>query len=294
MFSLFKKGLEKVSKSFQTVLGKLGDRPTPEALMQLEEVLLQADLGPQVVGEILKELRDERQKGRAPREIVKEILRAKLAGVDKEFPWGAGLQTILIVGVNGAGKTTTVAKLAGLFKRQGRNPMMGSADTFRAAANEQLAMWAQRAGVPLVESKSGGDPAAVAFDALKAAQARGHDTLLIDTAGRLHNKESLMAELQKIDKALGKLDPAAPQHRLLVVDGTLGLNSLMQAKVFHEAVKLSGLIVTKLDGSSKAGALVPIYQALRLPVYWVGLGEGMEDLQPFNLEEYLEGLIEAN
>ena len=291
MFELFKKGLARVSQGVSQLLNKLGDKPDAKSLEELEHALLEADLGPQAAAEIVAELKKTRQEGRTGAEIVKEILRRRLKGIDAPLTLREGLQTMMIVGVNGAGKTTTVAKLAARMKQKGRNPIIGSADTFRAAANDQLAAWAARAGVPLVESRLGADPAAVAWDALHAAQARGHDTLIIDTAGRLHTKDALMAELGKIEKVMKKLDASAPQHCYLVVDGTLGLNTLRQAKVFHEAVKLTGLIVTKLDGSSKAGALVGLYDTLKLPVYWVGLGEKIEELQEFDLEGYLAGLV---
>lgn len=291
MFSLFRQGLKKVSQGIQAVFNKIGDRPSAQTLEELEATLLQADLGPGATAAIVKELQGTRQSGRTPGEIAKEILSQRLEGIERPLKLEAGLQTILIAGINGAGKTTTVAKLAAAFKAQGRKPIIASADTFRAAANEQLAMWAQRAGVPLIESKSGGDPAAVAFDALSAAKTRGHDVLIIDTAGRLHTKEGLMTELQKIEKVLKKIDPAAPQHCWLVLDGSLGLNNLSQAEAFAKIINVTGLIITKLDGSAKAGFLVPLYEKLKLPVVWVGLGEKMEELQPFDKESYLEGLL---
>jgi fused signal recognition particle receptor len=291
VFSFIKKSLQAVSSGIQAAFKKLSDRPDAQSLEELETVLLAADLGLDATNAILGEVGNERQKNRSVSDIAKEVLRKRLEGIETPFHFDAGLQTILIVGINGAGKTTTVAKLAANFKAMGRNPLIASADTFRAAANEQLSSWAARAGVPLIESRTGADPAAVAFDALKAAQSRAHDTLIVDTAGRLHNKESLMTELTKIDKAIKKLDSKAPQHRLLVVDATLGLNSLAQAKAFSQAIKLSGLIVTKLDGSAKAGVLVPLFEELKLPVYFVGVGEKIDELKPFVLQEYLEGLL---
>lgn len=291
MFSLFKKGLERVSNSIVATLTKLGDRPDAQTLDKLEQTLLEADLGPMATEAIINELSAQRQQGRPTVEVLKECLRKRLAGVEKPFIPATGTQTVLIVGINGVGKTTTVAKLAYWAKAAGRRPLIASADTFRAAANEQLAIGAQKAGVALIESRTGADPAAVAFDALKATQARNNDMLIIDTAGRLHTKEKLMDELGKIDRALKKIDPSAPQHRLLVLDATLGLNTLAQAKAFAEAISLTGLIVTKLDGSAKAGAIVPLYEELRLPVYFVGLGEEIDELEEFSTAKYLDGLL---
>jgi fused signal recognition particle receptor len=291
MFSFFKKGLEKASHNITAAIGKLRGIPTAQDLEELEATLLQTDLGLETTKQVLKELSKENLKGHSAAETLKNVLREKLRGIAGNWEWKEGLNTILILGINGAGKTTTVAKLAHAFKTEGRKPIIGSADTFRAAANDQLSLWAGRAGVPLIESRTGADPAAVAFDALRAAKARSMDTLLIDTAGRLHTKERLMEELRKIDRAIKKVDQTAPQHTLLVLDATLGLNTLAQARAFAEALPLTGLIITKLDGSSKAGALVGLYQELKLPVYFAGLGEGLEDLRRFELEEYIEGLV---
>jgi fused signal recognition particle receptor len=198
---------------------------------------------------------------------------------------------IALIGVNGSGKTTTAAKLAHLFQEDGLKTIVGACDTFRAAANEQIKTWCERLGVDLVASQHGADAAAVAFDAYAAARSRGADILLLDTAGRLHNKANLMNELQKIRRVLQKHDDLAPHHAWLVVDGSLGSNSIEQARVFHEAFGLTGIIVTKLDGTSRGGALVGIYRELGLPIYFVGLGEQPEDLQPFSIHHYTHALF---
>jgi fused signal recognition particle receptor len=292
MFSLFKKGLVALSSRVSSAIAKLTDRPTAHSLEELEEVLLAADIGPEATAGIVAQLRQERLEGLSPADALRRQLRQRLQGIAAPLNMGEGIQTIFIVGINGAGKTTTVAKLAHQMKRAGRKPIIASADTFRAAANTQLATWAERAGVPLIESRTGADPAAVAYDALQAARSRGHDTLIIDSAGRLTTKETLMAELGKIDRVLKKIDPTAPQHRLLVLDGSLGLNSLAQAEAFTQVAQLTGVIVTKLDGSARAGFLIPLYAKLRLPVHYVGLGEGIEDLQPFDTEEYITAITQ--
>ena len=196
-----------------------------------------------------------------------------------------------MIGVNGSGKTTTTAKLAWRMKQEGRSVTLAACDTFRAAAVEQLKTWATRLDLDLVASHTGADAAAVAYDAWQAAKARGRDYLIVDTAGRLHTKGNLMEELAKIRRVLQKHDPAAPQHRWLVVDGSLGSNSIEQAKVFHRSFGLTGLVVTKLDGTSRGGAIVGIWRELKLPIYFIGLGEQPEDLQPFSAESYAKAVF---
>jgi fused signal recognition particle receptor len=196
-----------------------------------------------------------------------------------------------MIGVNGSGKTTTTAKLAWMLKQDGKKVTVAACDTFRAAAVEQLKSWATRLNLDIVASHTGADSAAVAFDAWQAAKSRGSDYLIVDTAGRLHTKGNLMEELAKIRRVLQKHDPAAPQHRWLVVDGSLGSNSIEQAKVFHKSFGLTGLVVTKLDGTSRGGAIVGIWRELKLPIYFVGLGEQPEDLQPFSIENYAKAVF---
>jgi fused signal recognition particle receptor len=198
---------------------------------------------------------------------------------------------IAMIGVNGSGKTTTSAKLAWKFKQEGRTVTLAACDTFRAAAVEQLKSWATRLELDIVASHTGADSAAVAYDAWQAAKARGKDYLIVDTAGRLHTKSNLMEELAKIRRVLQKHDPAAPQHRWLVVDGSLGSNSIEQARVFHKSFGLTGLVVTKLDGTSRGGALVGIWRQLKIPIYFLGLGEQPEDLQPFSVENYAKAVF---
>jgi fused signal recognition particle receptor len=198
---------------------------------------------------------------------------------------------VAMIGVNGSGKTTTTAKLAWMLKQDGRKVTVAACDTFRAAAVEQLKSWATRLNLDIVASHTGADSAAVAFDAWQAAKSRGSDYLIVDTAGRLHTKGNLMEELAKIRRVLQKHDPAAPQHRWLVVDGSLGSNSIEQAKVFHKSFGLTGLVVTKLDGTSRGGAIVGIWRELKLPIYFVGLGEQPEDLQPFSIENYAKAVF---
>jgi fused signal recognition particle receptor len=198
---------------------------------------------------------------------------------------------IAMIGVNGSGKTTTAAKLAWKLKQEGKSVTLAACDTFRAAAVEQLKTWAARLDLEVVASHTGADSAAVAFDAWQAAKSRGRDYLIVDTAGRLHTKSNLMEELAKIRRVLQKNDPTAPQHRWLVVDGSLGSNSIEQAKVFHQSFGLTGLVVTKLDGTSRGGALVGIYRQLKIPIYFLGLGEQAEDLQPFSVENYAKAVF---
>ncbi|MFM9166780.1 MAG: signal recognition particle-docking protein FtsY, partial [Verrucomicrobiota bacterium] len=202
-----------------------------------------------------------------------------------------GPLVVMLLGVNGAGKTTTAAKLAARWAREGRTCLLGACDTFRAAAGEQLAAWGARVGTETVGGAAGADPAAVAFDAVRAATARGRDVALLDTAGRLHTKAHLLEELRKVTRVAGKALPGAPHERWLVLDGSLGSNSLEQARVFHEAVGLTGLIVTKLDGTAKGGALVAAVRELRVPVRFIGLGEGAEDLQPFEARAYARAAV---
>jgi fused signal recognition particle receptor len=202
------------------------------------------------------------------------------------------LEVVLVVGVNGSGKTTTVAKLAHRFRQQGRRVLLAAADTFRAAAGEQLEIWAERAGVPCIGGQPGADPGAVLFDALQAARARGYDLVLADTAGRLHTKYNLMQELQKVRRVAAKAVPGAPHEVWLVLDATTGQNALPQAREFHQAVGVTGLILTKLDGTAKGGAVFAIARELGLPVRFVGVGEGLEDLLPFDADAFVEELFE--
>ena len=304
LFRKFKDGLAKtVAAIAQKTRGLFGGRKIDAAsLEQLEEALYTADFGVETTGEILAEIkrayvRDPELQGRQAAEIGAAVLRRVLEGSEGRWDGIAAAATpgrpvvIALIGVNGSGKTTSAAKLAWRLRQDGRSVILAACDTFRAAAVEQLRAWATRLELDIVASHTGADSAAVAFDAWQSAAARARDVLIVDTAGRLHTKGNLMEELAKIRRVLQKHDPAAPQHRWLVVDGSLGSNSLEQARVFHQSFGLTGLIVTKLDGTSRGGALVGIYRQLRIPIYFLGLGEQPDDLQPFNAENYARAVF---
>ena len=302
MFSIFKKFRDGLTKTVSAIAAKThglfgGRKIDAASLGELEEALYTADFGVETTTEILEEIKtayrkDAELKGQQAATIGAAVLRRALAGAEGKLERGATKpQVICMIGVNGSGKTTTTAKLAYKFKGEGQSVIVAACDTFRAAAVEQLKSWATRLDLEIVASHSGADAAAVAFDAWQAAKARGKDWLIVDTAGRLHTKGNLMEELAKIRRVLQKNDPAAPQHRWLVVDGSLGANSIEQARVFHQSFGLTGLIVTKLDGTSRGGALVGIYRQLKIPIYFIGLGEQPDDLQPFSIENYARAVF---
>ncbi len=307
-FKKFKDGLAKtVSAIAAKTHGLFGGRKIDAAsLDELEEALYTADFGVETTTEILAEIKkayakDRELQGRQAAEIGAAVLRKVLAGSEGRLEGGNAPSfakategkpvVIAMIGVNGSGKTTTTAKLAWRMKQEGRTVTVAACDTFRAAAVEQLKTWATRLDLDLVASHTGADAAAVAYDAWQAAKARARDYLIVDTAGRLHTKGNLMEELAKIRRVLQKHDPAAPQHRWLVVDGSLGSNSIEQARVFHQSFGLTGLVVTKLDGTSRGGAIVGIWRELKLPIYFIGLGEQPEDLQPFSAENYAKAVF---
>jgi len=290
VLSLFKKFREGLSKTVSAISAKThglfgGRRIDASTLGSLEEALFAADFGVETTAEILEEIktaarREKGLEGREAAEIGAEVLRRALAGSEGQVAKAAAAPTVIVlIGVNGSGKTTTAAKLAWRLKQEGGTVLLAACDTFRAAAIDQLKSWAARLDLEVVSNKPGADPAAVAFDAVQAGRSRGRDWVIIDTAGRLHNKDNLMIELSKIRRVVSKIDPTAPHHSWLVVDGSLGGNSIEQARAFHKSFGLTGLIVTKLDGTSRGGALVAIWRELRLPIIFVGLGEGPEDLQ---------------
>ncbi|MFZ9682161.1 MAG: signal recognition particle-docking protein FtsY [Cephaloticoccus sp.] len=302
MFGLFKKfkaGFAKtVAAIADTTRGLFGGRKIDAAsLDQLEEALYTADFGVQTTTEILDEIRaayrkDPTLEGKQAAEIGAAVLARALQGAEATLAPAASAPTVVaLIGVNGSGKTTTTAKLAWMLKQDGKSVTVAACDTFRAAAVEQLKSWATRLELDIVASHTGADAAAVAFDAMQAAKARGRDYLIVDTAGRLHTKSNLMEELAKIRRVLQKHDPAAPHHAWLVVDGSLGSNSIEQARVFHREFGLTGLVVTKLDGTSRGGAIVGIWRELKIPIYFVGLGEQPEDLQPFSVENYARAVF---
>jgi fused signal recognition particle receptor len=301
-FSKFKEGLKKSTPTFYKAFGKVGGlfggrKIDASTLDELEEALYMADFGVETTEEVLEAIREAYRKerdlrGQEAARIGASVLARILEGAEGRLdPDASRPEVIALIGVNGSGKTTTTAKLARLFQNDGLRPLVGACDTFRAAANEQIRTWCERLDVELVSSQHGADAAAVAYDAYAAARSRGADILLLDTAGRLHNKANLMKELQKIRRVLQKHDEGAPQHSWLVVDGSIGSNSIEQARVFHEAFGLTGLIVTKLDGTSRGGALVGIYRELGLPIYFVGLGEKADDLQPFSIHHYTHAIF---
>ena len=263
---------------------------------ELEESLILADLGATVAHDAVKKLRDvvyqkSIQRGDDVKQALREILIEKLNVGDTALDLSTQPSVVLVIGVNGVGKTTSIGKLAHRLNGEGKRVLLCAADTFRAAAADQLEIWANRAECEIVRSVEGADPGAVLFDSLAAAKARNVDVVLCDTAGRLHNKVNLMNELGKLRKIIDRETPDAAKETLLVLDATTGQNGLQQAKVFRETAGLTGIILTKLDGTAKGGICVAIAQELGVPVKFVGLGEGIDDLQPFNAEEYVKALI---
>ena len=263
-------------------------------LEELEVALIRADLPPRLVAELISDLEENQLHGtKSPKEVLRNGLRARLVMQETEpFDFGVKPACILLLGVNGAGKTTTCAKLAHRAAGLDRKVLLGAADTFRAAGTEQLRLWGERLNAPVVSGRQGSDASAVAFDAMDAAHARGMDLLFIDTAGRMHTKSHLMDELRKMVRAIQKRDPQAPHGTWMILDASLGQNSLNQAKIFHDAVPLTGLVITKLDGSSKAGFLFNVHRQLPgIPVLFTGLGEQAEDLVRFDADAFVEGLL---
>lgn len=263
---------------------------------ELEDSLIMADLGATVAHDAVKKLRDvvyqkSIQRGDDVKQALRDILIEKLNVGDTTLDLSTKPSVVLVIGVNGVGKTTSIGKIAHRLKGEGKRMLLCAADTFRAAAADQLEIWANRADCEIVRSVEGADPGAVLFDSLAAAKARGVDVVLCDTAGRLHNKVNLMNELSKLRKIIDRELPDAAKETLLVLDATTGQNGLQQAKVFRETAGLTGIILTKLDGTAKGGICVAIAQELGVPVKYVGLGEGIDDLQPFNAEEYVKALI---
>lgn len=302
MFGLikkFKSGLARTSQSlFGAVSAIFASHQLDEGSLEvLEEALYGADFGVETTEEIMKEIqssfkKDKGLRGMEAAEIGANVLRRILEGAEGQLQAKPdGPEVVMLLGVNGSGKTTTTAKLGHRYKEEGRSVLLAACDTFRAAANEQLQVWSDRLSLDLIASKHGADAASVAFDAYQASESRGRDLLFIDTAGRLHNKAHLMAELGKIIRVVAKKDASAPHHRWLVVDGSTGSNSIEQARTFHQAIQLTGLVITKLDGTSRGGALVGIYRELGIPIYFVGLGEQPDDLQPFSVESYTSAVF---
>ncbi len=266
-----------------------------DTIEALEELLIMADVGVAATDRIIAAVKTQTAAGRGLRDAVKDEIRAIFASVDAGPRAGNGHQphVVLIVGVNGTGKTTTVGKLAQLLKSSGKKPLVVAADTFRAAAVEQLEIWATRAGVDLIRAREGADPAAVVFDGIASAKAKGRDPVLVDTAGRLHTKVNLMNELEKIRRIAAREVAGAPHEVLLVLDATVGQNGLSQAREFMNVAGVNGVVLTKLDGTAKGGVAVAIACELKLPIRYVGVGETIDDLIPFNVNEYVDALFET-
>jgi fused signal recognition particle receptor len=271
-------------------------RPIDEPLLEeLEDTLIAADLGADTAVDFVEQLREESRHrsltSQDVRPLLRRFLEETLADAAAPLQLDARPSVVLMLGVNGAGKTTTIGKLAASLRASGRSVMLAAADTFRAAAIEQLEAWGQRAQVEVVRQGPGADPAAVVFDAVKAAHSRGIDVLLVDTAGRLHTKTNLMDELTKLKRVISRQLPGAPHESLMVIEAPTGQNGLQQAKMFHEAIGLTGLVLTKLDGTAKGGIVVRIHQELRVPIKLVGVGEALDDLQPFDPKSFAAALV---
>lgn len=289
-----KKTKDKIGGSIDRIT--LGKKIDDDTLDELEEVLVSADLGVETSLRLIERLRGQvARKELNDAEALKHALRKGIAEVLRDAPQAPERDNqphvIMVVGVNGVGKTTSIGKMAHHFSNQGRSVLLAAGDTFRAAASEQLTIWAERVGCDIVGGQEGADPSAVAFDGVEAALNRGRDVVIVDTAGRLHTKVNLMEELKKIHRVLGKKLPGAPHEVLLVLDATTGQNALQQAKLFNQTVPLTGLILTKLDGTAKGGVVVAIAGEMKLPICFVGLGEGIQDLRPFEAEGFAEALF---
>ena len=299
-FSRLKSGLAKTRNSLASGIDNVVHgqaKVEPEHLDELEEALILADVGISTANFILEALKTEVAEGRVRnKDDVLANLKQLMVNILNENQGNAQRSAekphiVLVIGVNGSGKTTTIGKLAKKWKNEGKNVLLGAGDTFRAAAIEQMLIWAEQVGVPCIHQKSGADPSAVAFDAVQAAIAREMDVALIDTAGRLQTNTNLMEELKKVKRVIGKVLPGAPHETLLVLDATIGQNSVSQAKLFHEAIEIDGLIMTKLDGTSKGGVLLNITRELKLPVRYIGIGEKVDDLQDFDPKTFVDALL---
>jgi len=263
-----------------------------DTIRALEELLISADVGVPATERILTAVTSRSRRGESLRDLVKEEIRKVFDNVERPVPNGHHPQVMLIVGVNGTGKTTTIGKLANLLKASGKQPLVCAADTYRAAAVEQLEIWATRAGVDFIRAKEGSDPAAVVFDAIQSGKARGKDPILVDTAGRLHTRVNLMNELEKIRRVAGRASEGAPHEVLLVLDATVGQNGLEQAREFMSVAGVTGIVLAKLDGTAKGGVAVSIAHDLKLPIRYVGVGEGIDDLIPFSPQDYVDALFQ--
>jgi len=291
-------GLAKTRKGLSEKIGAvvLGEKIDGTFLDELEEALIASDVGTQTASLVLTDLKErfKRNELSSPdqvRERLKQVLLEIVSSRPASLLLSGRPSVILVIGVNGTGKTTTIGKLAHRLQGEGKRVMLVAADTFRAAASEQLSIWGERNNVPVIKHNEGADPGAVVFDALTAAKARGMDVLIVDTAGRLHTKSNLMEELKKVRRILARELPGAPQETLFVLDATTGQNALAQAKTFHQAIGITGIVLTKLDGTPKGGIVFAINKELGLPVKFVGIGEGIEDLKDFDPREFVDALL---
>jgi len=307
-FDKLKDGLTKTRESFVDKMKgvlRIGRKIDDELLDEIEEILILADIGVQTTEFVIESLRSRvKKEGHENAEDIYSLLKEELLNLLIKSPSSTNdaiysidedkkPHTIMVIGVNGVGKTTTIGKLAYNYRNAKQNVLIGAADTFRAAANEQLEIWAERAGVDIVQQKQGADPSAVVYDTLQAAMARKTDVVIIDTAGRLHNKNNLMAELQKMNRVMKKLKPSAPDDVFLVLDATTGQNAVQQAREFMKVADISGIVLTKLDGTAKGGVVIAIAHELKLPVRYIGVGEKIDDLQVFNPVAFVEALFEG-
>lgn len=298
-FERLKEGLSKTKKGFVEKVESIfsGRQVDEQTLEELEETLILSDVGGNNAAEIVGHLKEKADRGEmreasSVKDFLKKEMVSMLGRPQNVVVFGEKPFVILAIGVNGVGKTTTIGKLASRFREQGHSVILAAGDTFRAAAIEQLEIWAGRSGVQLVKHQSGSDPSAVVFDAIEAAKARGIDVVIIDTAGRLHTKSPLMEELKKVKRVCGKAMAGAPHEILLVVDATNGQNALRQAQMFNEAIGVTGIALTKLDGTAKGGIVFAIKKELNIPVKLIGVGEGIEDLQDFVPEDFVRALFE--
>lgn len=306
IFDKLKQGLQKTTQQLRDRLDRLDEMvglggSTPEARTReidvdtadtLEEILLMADVGVAASGEIVEAVRKRQRRNESLRQLVKDEMLRILEAAGAPVAMTSKPHVVLIVGVNGVGKTTTIGKLANQMRQEGNTPLICAADTFRAAAVDQLQIWADRAGVDIVRAKEGSDPAAVVFDAMTAAKSRGRDVVLVDTAGRLHTRTNLMNELDKIRRVAAREVPGAPHEVLLVLDATVGQNGLAQAREFMNVAGVTGIVLTKLDGTAKGGIAVAIAHDLKLPIRYVGVGEGVDDLLPFSPRDYVDAIFQ--
>lgn len=284
-----KSGLDNIFSGFSSI--------DDDFYEELEEVLVMSDMGIATVSEIMDDLKAQVKKQHikepeACKELLMNSIREKMDLGENAYEFENRKSVVLVIGVNGAGKTTSIGKMASQLKKDGKTVLLAAADTFRAAAIDQLSEWARRADVPIIATQEGSDPAAVVYDALKSAKAKGVDVLLCDTAGRLHNKKNLMEELKKINRIIDREYPEAYRETLIVLDGTTGQNALVQARQFMEAADITGIILTKMDGTAKGGIAVAIQAELGVPVKYIGVGEKIEDLQKFDAESYVSALFE--